>query len=113
MRMLKINQETVYFCKKYTTNGIELFNMPVSIDVTPITLSSDYSAETIGFIESGKLVFAVDRDEYEDYFSLGDRFYVYKTYTDFDGSAQDADYVLSGINKTPTLLSIVLTRLAV
>lgn len=113
MRMLKINKQTIYCCKRYVTDDIELFEEPVEIKANPITLSSTWDTELIGLIETGKLVFALDRYRYDGFFTIGDRFYVDRIPTEYDGSAQDANYVLNGIMPTPNVISIVLKKMAV
>ena len=113
MRMLKLNKQNIYWCKKYVDNNMALFEEPILIKANPVTLSSAWGAELIGLVETGKLVFALDRYRYDGFFTVGDKFYVYTTYTDFDGSAQDADYVLNGISLTPNVVGIVLNRLAI
>jgi len=133
--MLERNKKKIYFCKRNLVNDIETFDPPVTIQVNPITLSFAWSAEMIGAIEAGKLIFALDASVYKQLFSIGDRFYVDNIYKvteffpygvepfgyykadpediiDFDGSAQDADYVLTGISSTPNVVAITLTRLA-
>lgn len=134
--MLERNKKKIYFCKRNLVNDIETFDPPVTIEVNPITLSFAWNADMIGAIESGKLIFALDSSVYKLLFTLGDRFYVDTMYKvteffpygvepfgfyqtepdeiiDFDGSAQDADYVLTGISSTPNVVALTLTRLAV
>lgn len=114
MRMLKLNERKIYYAKRMLTNDIELFLEPIEMCVNPVTMSHSWTIDRIGAIESGKQVFSLPLKEGEG-IAIGDRVYVdvVPDFDNYDGSAQDADYVVVGLEKTPNVLSVVVKRLAV
>lgn len=114
MRMLEINQKKILHSKRILTDtGIEYFDTPVTLMVNPVVISSDWTPDLVGMVEKGTRIFSVDAFVYKNYFTIGDRFYVDVPLTEFNGSAEEADYVLQGIATSPNVVTITLQRLAV
>jgi hypothetical protein len=137
MRMQERNKRKILYCKqRIHTNGATYYDPPVGLDVNVVPVSSLWNSSLMGVTQQGKYIFSVDASLYANLFSIGDRFYVdnqtevteyfpygtepwgfYRVPDDdvieFDGSADTADYVLEAIARTPNVITITLTRLAV
>jgi hypothetical protein len=116
MRMQERNKRKILYCKKRIhTNGATYYDPPVRLDVNVVPVSSSWNSSLMGVTQQGKYVFSVDASLYDNLFSIGDRFYVdnQTEVIEFDGSADNADYVLESIAKTPNVITMTLTRLAV
>ena len=137
MRMQESNKRKILYCKqRIHDNGATYYDPPVRLDVNVVPVSSLWNSSLMGVAQQGKYIFSVDASLYANLFSIGDRFYVdnqtevteYFPYgiepwgfyavpeeevIEFDGSADNADYVLEAITKTPNVITVTLTRLAV
>lgn len=117
MRMQERNKRKILYCKqRIHTNGATYYDPPAVLDVNVVPVSSLWNSSLMGVTQQGKYIFSVDASLYANLFSIGDRFYVDNQTDDvieFDGSADTADYVLEAIARTPNVITITLTLLAV
>ena len=115
MRDLERNRELIYHSKRHlTSDGVEYFDEPVALSCSVIPISSDYTALPKGQVAEAIKKFTLSKYIGLDIPSQYDRFYVdtivdttVATYT----MADNADYVVVGVEDTLNYVSIILRRL--
>lgn len=115
MRVLERNTRKIHYCKhRIHTNGAVYFDAPLEMDANIVPSNAYWTPSLMGLAEHNKMIFSLEKTDETDVFDIGDRFYVDVTVPEeFDGTADDADYVLEAFGATPNVLTITLTRLVV
>lgn len=118
MRTLERNEKTIYHSKRnLTEDGVEYYDVPVALKCNPMPVSVDWTRAGKGEIQTGLLKFMLSRDVYQDIVvEEGDKFYVDTTPPELYGDyvrAFGADYVVVGIEPTPTYIGVIIRRLAI